>query len=168
MRGAERSRPFESLAARERLVAKEPLGASGAGGSDSPVALLLSFRVPILVLAVATLSASLSCGLEARLLGREALPMSARPPDGYVDRVEGEFAVIVTEDDGVVDWPAGRLREGDVIRDGAFDPAATAKLRRRVAALRLRLSEGDDFGEDLDLTVPTGELGCPSREPRRP
>ncbi len=72
------------------------------------------------------------------------------PPDGYVDRVEGLVAVIVTDEGEVVDWPAGRLREGDVIRNGRRDSAATAALEAKVANMRKRLEIGDCW-KDLDL-----------------
>ena len=73
------------------------------------------------------------------------------PPDAFVDRIEGDLAVLVTSRGGVVDWPAAGLGEGDVIVEGRVDHAATQALRLRVRARRGRLSEEDEGLEDLDL-----------------
>lgn len=86
--------------------------------------------------------------------GAAVLPssqMSGLPPDGFVDRVEGAVAVIVTDDDRVVHWPSFGLREGDVLREGRPDPAARAELLARIRNLRSRLGEHDDAPEDLEL-----------------
>lgn len=73
------------------------------------------------------------------------------PPDGWVDRIEGDLAVIVTECGALVDWPAANLTEGDIIREGRPDPVATARLAARVEELRERLSSRDTLREEIDL-----------------
>jgi hypothetical protein len=69
----------------------------------------------------------------------------------YLDRVEGEVAVLVHEG-AEVRLPRALLppgaQEGDVLRLSLTpDPAATQKARERVAQKRLDLGKKDDGGD---------------------
>jgi hypothetical protein len=70
----------------------------------------------------------------------------------FVDRLEGDRAVLVSEAGDELDLPLALLPEG--AGEGSWlsltlrlDPERGAATRRAVAALRRRLSEDDDGGD---------------------
>ena len=79
-----------------------------------------------------------------------SVPDRACPPEGVVDRIEGDLAVVVRDGGIVVTCPARGLHEGEVLRDGRPDPVATRRLAADVARARRRLGADDD-GKDLGL-----------------
>ncbi len=93
-----------------------------------------------------------ACGHHLKRPGNEkGAPSFQGLPSGYVDRIEGEYAVLIMEDENSIDWPASGLREGDVVRDGRLDKEATAALKARVGALRRRLSKEEPAWDELEL-----------------
>jgi len=66
--------------------------------------------------------------------------------NGFIDRIEGDFAVLVIEADGAFeqrDVPVSALpdgaREGDFLESGAVVPDARLSARERVRQLQRRL-----------------------------
>lgn len=120
---------------------RECLAARAAGA----LAGVLAFLLPLVIAGCARLPRSAPAVPRAY-----AIPDRACPPEGIVDRIEGDLAVVVRDGGIVVTCPARGLREGEVLRDGRPDPVATRRLAADVARLRRRLGEGDD-GKDLGL-----------------
>ena len=68
--------------------------------------------------------------------------------DGVVDRIEGDLAVVVTEDGREIRLPAKGLKEGDVLVGGRVDPEATRRRREEVRDL---IDERGPPPEDIEL-----------------
>ncbi len=77
-----------------------------------------------------------------------AVVASCSMVDGVVDRIEGEVAIVLTDEGQEVAIPAGTLREGDVLVGGRVDPEATRRRREAVKAL---IDARDEPPEDIEL-----------------